>query len=97
MSLSDNNQADVVEAFYSYRLKLYVRAVIEFEARPPVVQLMKKTIALNCYWVYNQACRQSHDIKFISNVFFITFDNIFELITKIRFPKNSLEVINKSP
>ena len=32
LSLSDNIQADNVEAFNSNRLKLYVRAVIESEA-----------------------------------------------------------------
>ena len=38
-------------------------------------------------------CRRSHDIQVIFN-FFITFDNIFELITKIRLSNNSFEFIN---
>ena len=36
----------------------------------------------------------SHDIQVISNLY-ITFDNLFELITKIRFPNNSFKFINQ--
>ena len=63
----------------THRLKLYVRAVIESEALPNHRRAIKEeTIAINRNRAYNQACRPSHDIKFISN-FFITFDNLFEL------------------
>ena len=47
---------------------------------------------MNGDWAYNQACRLLHDIQVISN-FFITFENLFELITKIRFSNNSFEFI----
>ena len=53
----------------------------------------EETTAKNRDWVYNQACRLSQDIQVISN-FFITFDNLFELITKIRVSNNYLEFIN---
>ena len=38
-------------------------------------------------------CKLSHDIQVISNLY-ITFYNLFELITKIRFSNNSFEFIN---
>ena len=56
----------------------------------------EETIAINRDWVLNQACRLSHDIQVVSNLY-ITFDNLFELITKIRFSNNSFEFITKSP
>ena len=55
--------------------------------------IKEETIAINRDWVYNQACRLSHDIQVIFN-FFITFDYLFELITKIRFSNSSFEFIN---
>ena len=63
----------------THRLKTYVRTVIESEALHYVIRL-RGTIAINRDWVYNEACRLSHDIQVISNIF-IAFDNIFELIT----------------
>ena len=47
-------------------------------------------MAINRDWVCNQAYRLSLDIQVISN-FFLSFDNLFELITKIRFSNNSFE------
>ena len=76
----------------THRLNHYVRAFIESEARPTAVQ-PEETIAINHDWVLNQACRLSHDIQVISNLF-ITFDDLLELITKIRFSNNSFEFIN---
>ena len=58
----------------------------------PVIK--EENIAINHDWVYNQACRLTHDIQVISNFFIITFDNVFELITKIRFSNNSFLFIN---
>ena len=55
--------------------------------------IIEETIAVNHDWIYNQVCRLSHDIQVISNLY-ITFDNLFELITKIRFSNNSFEFIN---
>ena len=54
--------------------------------------IKEEIIAINQDWVYNQACRQSHDIQVIPN-FFIKFDHLFELITSIRFSNNSFEFI----
>ena len=51
-------------------------------------------MAKNRDLVYNQACRLSHDIQVISNLFFITFDNFFELITKIGVSNKYFELIN---
>ena len=48
---------------------------------------------MNRNLVYNQACRLSHDIHGISD-FLMTFDYIFELITKFMFSNNSFEFIN---
>ena len=56
--------------------------------------IKEKTIAINRDWVSNQACRLSHNIHFISNLY-IAFDNLFELIAKIWFPYNSFEFINE--
>ena len=53
----------------------------------------EETIAIDLDCVCNQACRLSHDIQVIFN-FFITFDYLFELITKIRFSSKSFEFIN---
>ena len=58
--------------------------------------IKEETIAINRDWVLNQECRLSHDIQVISNLY-ITFDNLFELITKFRFSNNSFEFITKSP
>ena len=38
-------------------------------------------------------CRLSHDIQVISNIY-ITFYNLFELITKIMFSNDSFDFIN---
>ena len=49
--------------------------------------IKEETIAINCERVYNQASRLSHDIHDISHSF-ITFNNLFKLITKIRLSNN---------
>ena len=54
----------------------------------------EETTAKNRDLVYNQACRLSHDIQVISNLFFITFDNLFKLITKIGVSSKYFELIN---
>ena len=54
-------------------LKLYDSAVIESEARRA---FEVETIAINRDWVYNQACRLSHDTHAVSHSF-ITFNNLF--------------------
>ena len=46
--------------------------------------IKEETIAIYHDWVYNSACGLLHDIQVISN-YFLTFDNLFELINKIRF------------
>ena len=43
--------------------------------------IKEETIAINRDWVYNQACRLSHDIHFVSNSF-------TKLIPKIRLSNN---------
>ena len=74
-------------------LKLYDRAVIKSETGPTVVQIKEETIAINRDWVHNQACRLSHDIHVVSHSF-ITFNNLFKLITKISLFNKSLKFIN---
>ena len=55
--------------------------------------IKEETIPINLDWVYNQTCRLSHAIH-VYPTFFITFDYLFELITKSRFSNNSFEFIN---
>ena len=69
----------------THRLKLYVRAVIESEAWPTIVQLKRNR---DC--VENQVYSLSHDIQVISNIF-ITLDKSFDLITKIKVSNSSYE------
>ena len=69
-------------------VKIECRLLIKF-----LVSCKDETIAINRDWVFNQACRLSHNIQVISNPS-ITFYNLFELITKIRFSNNSFEFIN---
>ena len=57
-------------------------------------EIKEETIAINRDWVYNQAYRPSHDIQVISN-FFIMFDTLFELISKIRF-SNKLSTLEQA-
>ena len=47
--------------------------------------IKEEIIAINRDLVNNQTCRLSRDIEVISNFSYITFDNFFKLITKIRF------------
>ena len=56
--------------------------------------IKEETIAINHDWVYSQICRLSHDNHAIPSIH-ITFDNLFDLITKIRVFNNSFEFINK--
>ena len=41
----------------------------------------KETVVINRDWVYNQACRLSHDIQIISD-FFITFGYYYSVRNK---------------
>ena len=71
-------------------LKFYVRTVIETEKWPYFLQLKRK----KCYKLW--LCLQSYMLTvkwylFISN--FITFDNLFGLITKTMFSNNYFEFI----
>ena len=50
-------------------------------------------VSLNRGWVYNQACRLSHNNTFISHSFIILHD-LFELIRKRRLTDDSFEFIN---
>ena len=51
---------------------------------------------MNCDWVHNQPYKLSHDIHVVS-LSFITFNNIFKLITKIRFSNNSFKFKSGNP
>ena len=55
--------------------------------------IKEETVDLNRDLVYNQTCRLSHGIHVIS-ILVITFDYLFELITKIRVSNNYFEFIN---
>ena len=55
--------------------------------------IKEETIAINCDWVNNQACRLSHDSHVVSYSF-IAFNNIFKLVAKTRLSNNSFKFIN---
>ena len=50
--------------------------------------IKEDTIAINRGWVYDQACRLSHDI-YVASHSFITYNYLFKLITKTRLSNNS--------
>ena len=55
--------------------------------------IKEETIAINRNWVYNQGMQiVSWYTSYIQ--LFITFDNLFELITKLRFSNNYFEFIS---
>ena len=56
-------------------------------------EIKEEAKAINREWVYNQACRLSLDIYVVSHSF-ITFNNLFKLITKIKLTNNSFKFIN---
>ena len=68
----------------THRFKLYVRAIIESKAWPTVVQLKGKPKLQTMI---------GFKTRHASNPY-RTFNNLFELITKIRFSNNSFEFIN---
>ena len=69
-------------------LKVYVRAVLTHRRA-----IKEEIIAINRDWVYNQACRLSHDIHVVSHSY-ITFNYLFKLITKIRLSNNSFKFMS---
>ena len=62
---------------------------------PSPLNLRGYHIAINRDWVYNQACILSHEIHVLAHSF-ITFNNLFKLIPKIRLSNNSFKWVLSS-